>query len=441
MDASERLTDWAAELKLSRISPEVIEKGKLSILNWFGVGIGALFDPETRGYLEAGRMLGTGNSPIVGTRRRSSLLGATWVNGALAHHLDFDDTHVATIVHPSAPVVAAALSMAVAGHASGRDFLKAVLVGQEVAIRLGVAMDISHRGSVWHYTGAVGAAASALAAGITMGLDSDGLSLAFLQGLTTVSGLQAAFGTMTKPFQVGRSGAEGVAAAIAAKAGITSSTKILEAYGKVVAGGIDTDVLVRGLGDEWMLLDNSFKPYACGVVLHPTIEAARQLHERGVDPSTLSEIQVTVHPTVMQLTAQMNPKTGLAGKFSITHAVACGLIDGAGGPRQFTDERVNDGALVRLRALVKVTPDPSINRGAARISIVARDGKRQEAVVDYGPNDAAIPMTKERLRAKYDDLVEVALDKNESNALWRRVDSLQSCRDVGQVAELSRPAR
>jgi len=344
-------------------------------------------------------------------------------------------------VHPSAPVVAAALTMGADRHAVGNDLLKAVIVGQEVAIRLGVAMDISHRGSVWHYTGVVGAPASALAAGVTMGLGREALSLALLQGLTAVSGLQASFGTMTKPFQVGRSGAEGAAAAIAAEAGITNSARVLDAYGKVLAGGIDLDRLVGGLGSEWLLLENSFKPYACGVVLHPTIEAARQLHEGGIVPSTISAIGVTVHPTVMQLTAQMNPATGLAGKFSITHAVVCGLVDGAAGPRQFTDERVNDGTIARLRRLVSVTPDPSINRGAARVVVTGRDGKKLEAEVDYGPNDAAIPMTRDRLRAKYDDLVHVVLDRRRANALWRRVDEVASCKDIRQVIELTRPSR
>ncbi|MFN2452369.1 MAG: MmgE/PrpD family protein, partial [Candidatus Dormibacteria bacterium] len=207
----------------------------------------------------------------------------------------------------------------------------------------------------------------------------------------------------------------GVEAAQLVGLGFTAAARGLEGrrgMAALVSADVDLDAMVASLGHHWELLANTEKPYACGVVSHPTLDAARLLRERIDHPGEIADVEVFVNPVVLDVMAIRSPATGLESKFSVYHCAAVGLLDGRGGPREFSDERVCSPDVVALRGQVRVTTDVAMPRDATRMTVRMRDGHAETVSVDHVEGlDAA------RLTAKARDLLEPILGANASAAV------------------------
>ena len=174
----------------------------------------------------------------------------------------------------------------------------------------------------------------------------------------------------------------------------------------VMSSASRPEALVDGLGNAWEIERVGVKPYACGVVAHPPIDAARRLRsEAGVQPDEVEAIELRVNPLVVELTGKLQPRTGLEGKFSTVHCAAVAMIDGRAGPRQFTDEAVVRGDIVALRDRIRLHPDDSVSHSQAVAVARLRDGREVTVEVAAATGTPENRMSETELHAKFQDLV------------------------------------
>jgi 2-methylcitrate dehydratase PrpD len=252
-------------------------------------------------------------------------------------------------------------------------------------------------------------------------------------------GLQEMFGSMTKSFHPGRAAQNGLTAALLASKNFTSSEQSLEAkYGwaNVVSTEHRYGDVVNKLGVEYEISKNTYKPFACGVVMHPTIDGCIQLrNEAKLKAADVDHIDLKVHPLVMQLTSKKAPQTGLEGKFSIYHAASVAFIEGAGGIDQFSDRAVRDRTIASLRDRVSTTIDSSLHEDQVRIVLVTKDGRRLEKFVEHAVGSLDHPMSDADLEAKFTGLANGVLSSDRQRRL------IDLCWDVASLPDASAIAR
>ena len=385
------------------LTPEVRHAARRTAANAIALAAGAAGHPAVE---TAARTLASfapqRTTPVLGRAVKEGVLDAPLLTGLAAHVEDFDDTHLRTVVHPGAPVVPAALAAAHQVGASGAEVLAAVAVGVETALRVGNGICPEHFDLGWHLTSTVGHLGAAAAAGRVLHLDRDQLVAALGLAATQAAGLTAALGTMTKPFHPGKAASDGVEAALLARRGFTGPVEPIvgrRGFARAASPRVDPDEMLAGLGERWELQDNAFKPYACGIVSHPVIDAAAELREK-VALEQVERVEVTVHPVVLEVMGVQDPQDGLQSKFSVYHGFAVGFMDGAGGPTQFGDDRARDPRVVDLRRRVQVTTTREVAKGSAFVTLHRTDGTSEDVMIDHATGSAQRPLTDEQLRAK-----------------------------------------
>jgi 2-methylcitrate dehydratase PrpD len=359
---------------------------------------------------------GPAQASIIGRKERLDMLHASLMNGISSHVLDFDDTHLRTIIHPAGPVVSAILAYSETRPVSGKDFINALVTGVEVECRIGNAVYPAHYNTGWHITGTVGVFGAAAAAGKLMGLTEQQMLWALGLASTQPVGLQEMFGTMTKSFHPGRAAQNGLTSALMAARNFTSSTQSIEAkYGwaNVLSTQRDYSQITSKLGSSYEISVNSYKPFACGIVMHPTLDGCIQLrNEQKLTAASIDRVELRVHPLVLELTGKKTPETGLEGKFSIYHAAAVALVEGAGGVSQFSDRAVRDKEVMALRDRVGTTVDAAIKEDQVRIVLTLKDGRRFEKFIEHAVGSVDHAMTDSDLEAKFSGLADNILSKD-----------------------------
>lgn len=427
------LSAFACDVHLPR--REIGESISRALANCLGLMIGACDHPAARSARRA-LVLANAAQPAVsvfGMRRRFPLSAAVISNGISAHVEDFDDTSLPSILHPSAPIIPAALAAAELSETSGRDFTEACLAGVEIAIRVadGVTPRALDRG--WHITGLIGPIGAAAAVGRIIGLDVPQMSAALSIAASQGGGIQAALGTMTKSLHPGRAALNGFSAAHLAAAGVTAPAAVLDSgggIGKASADHLDAGVVMQGLGTEWRAAENLPKPYACGVVSHPAIAAAQVVRGRrggNIAANDIVRVEARVNPLVLAVMGIRDPRTSLRSKFSIYHSIAVGLLDGRAGVPQFTQARARaaDVDAVRRRIIADATDNYALDE--VGLVVTFSDG-RAESVHLQG-----VTMTREDIWDKVHDLAASRLgDRGVSTML----EQVQAMADLSSMAGL-----
>jgi len=255
-------------------------------------------------------------------------------------------------------------------------------------------------------------------------------------------GLREQFGTMTKPFHPGAAARAGQLSALLASRGFTSSPRALEAprgFVQVVSDKRDWSEVTAELGERFEISFNTYKPFACGIVIHPSIDACAQLRAQGITADQVERIDLRVHSLVLELTGKKEPKDGLQGKFSVYHGAAVGLIHGRAGEHEFSDAVVNDPEVVALRARVQATVDDSVHEDAVRLTAQLRDGRRIEITVEHAIGSLRNPLTDAQLEAKFAALVAPVLGDARSRELTAQWRTLAALGDIRPLTALCRP--
>ncbi len=260
--------------------------------------------------------------------------------------------------------------------------MHAFIMGFEAEMRIGNAVYPAHYDVGWHITGTAGVFGAAVAIGKLLGLSLQEMIWAMGLAATQAAGIREMFGSMAKAFHPGRSAQNGYAAALLAQAGFTAGEHGIEGargFAAVQAAQYDLSKITAGLGSEYELRANTYKPFPCGIVNHPTIDGAIQLHhEHRPAADDIAAVRLRVAPLVLDLCNQTNITRGLQGKFSVYHGAAIGLVRGKAGIQEYTDEAVNDPSIKRVRELGTAVGDASITEDQAYIEVELTSGQKAQ---------------------------------------------------------------
>ena len=405
-----------------------------TFLNWLGCAVGAARHDAATAALGAVALLQpAAQASVLGRSERVDMASAALINGISSHTFDFDDTHLKTIIHPAGPVASALLALAEHTDASGRELIDALVLGIDVSCRVGNAMYPDHYDRGWHITGSTGTLGAAAACARLLKLDTQKTAMALGIAASQPVGMREQFGTMTKPFHPGAAARAGLMSALLASQGFTASPKALEAARgmmQTVSTRNDWNEITEELGQRFEISFNSYKPFACGIVIHPSIDACAQLRALGVLPEQVKSIELRVHSLVLELTGKKEPQDGLQAKFSVYHGCAAGLTFGRAGEEEFSDTIVNRPDMIALRSKVVASVDNSIEEASADVTAILHDGRRVHVFVEHAIGSLQKPMTDTMLEAKFHGLTDQALGLERSNAL------IQACWNVGVAPDV-----
>jgi 2-methylcitrate dehydratase PrpD len=428
----------------SRGWPDAVDhEAHRTLANWIGCAVGAARHEAAEAALAAVRMLEPApQATVLGRAEKVDVASAALVNGITSHTFDFDDTHLKTIIHPAGPVASAALALAELTGASGRALIDALVLGIDVSCRIGNTIYPDHYDRGWHITGSTGMLGAAAACARLLQLDEQRTAMALGIAASQPVGMREQFGTMTKPFHPGGAARAGLMSALLARHGFTASAKAIEAprgFAQVVSTKTDWNEVTAELGIRFELSFNTYKPFACGIVIHPSIDACVQLRERGVRPEQVERVELRVHSLVLELTGKKEPVDGLQSKFSVYHGCAAGLIFGRAGEDEFSDAIVNRPDVVALRRKVVATVDDSIDEAAADVTALLADGRREQVRVEHAIGSLQRPMNDAQLEAKFRGLSEPVIGRPHTDALIAAAWRVGESADVRALTALARP--
>jgi 2-methylcitrate dehydratase PrpD len=431
---TEQLARFVAEHPSRGWSDAVDHEAHRTFLNWLGCAIGAARHEAVESALAAVQMLQPApQATLAGRAERVDIANAALINGISSHTFDFDDTHLKTIVHPAGPVASAVMALAEHLGATGRQVIDATVLGIDVACRMGNVVYPQHYDRGWHITGSTGMLGAAAACARLLGLNAHQTQMALGLAASQPVGLREQFGTMTKPFHPGGAARAGLMSALMARHGFTASPRALEAprgWAQVLSTKYDWREATDELGQRFEISFNAYKPFACGIVIHPSIDACAQLREQGVKPEQVAQIELRVHSLVLELTGKKEPQDGLQGKFSVYHGCAAGLIFGRAGEAQYADDIVRREDVVALRRKVVAVVDESIREESVVATATLTDGRVITVRVDHAIGSLERPMTDAMLEAKFHDLSDPILGRARSE------QALAACWSLGQAPDL-----
>jgi len=453
MTYSDAIAQWAAGLTFDALPDAVVADEKLRVLDILGVALAASTLPATAPVRSAALRLGAGEeSRMWGYGDRSSAASAAIVNGALAHALDYDDTHNKSVVHISGPVVTTGLTLGEALHADGKSTLTAIVAGAELGCRIGQVAPGGFHKRGFHATGVMGAFAAAVTAGKLLGLDAMQIRNAIGIAGSQASGLMECFrdGSATKQLHPGWAAHAGITAAYLAEAGFTGPATVFEGRdglfnSHVGEGDHPFEQMTDGLGEDWTCLHTSFKPYPCGHVVHGFLDAILALYredglradqvEKITCPTAEWMIPVMCEPRAVKL----KPETDYHAKFSFYFTLAATLLDGRLGVEVFTEKNITDRTILSLAEKIHCVPDPDAPgtghfKGWVQVDTV--DGRRLERVVDDNWGSAANPMTPDQVRTKFRENAVLAMKEKRVEEIVEAAGNFETAGDVAALVGL-----
>jgi 2-methylcitrate dehydratase PrpD len=423
---TKQLAEYVAGLTFDALPDEVVARTERLILDFFGNvargGAEAESSPSVLAMLSRLGLDGPGSCTVIGAARTYSPAMAALLNGTFGHSLDFDDTHAASSLHPSAPVVSAALAAAEMTGASGRAFLEAVVAGYEVCCRLGLALDPSvHYGRGFHPTATAGTFGAAAAAGKLFGLDAAGIACAFgVAGSQAAGSLQFLVnGAWNKRYQVGASAMNGLIAATLAAEGFKGAADAVEGihgFLKAYSDGADPGLAVRGLGADYETMKIGLKPYPGCRYTHAALDGLIELRtEHGLSPSDIVALRIGLHSNGVRLTGaplaqKRRARTVVDGQFSMPFAAAVAIDQGSFGWDDY--RRLGDPAIETLCDRIEVDVDTRLEGQphpfGASLSLTTRAGALTRTIRDPSGEPHLFPSDK-TLAAKFTALTRPVL--------------------------------
>ena len=438
------LADFVASHPSRGWDAGVEKEAHRTFVNWVGCAIGAARHPTVEAALAAVQeLMPSAQASILGRPERVDMASAALLNGITSHTFDFDDTHLKTIIHPAGPVASAALALAEHTGATGRELIDALVLGIDVACRVGNMVYPEHYDRGWHITGSTGMLGAAAACARLLRLDAQRTTMALGLAASQPIGFREQFGSMTKPFHPGGAARVGLSAALMAKHGFTSSPRAIEAargMAQTYSTKCAWDEITDALGQRFEISFNTFKPFACGIVIHPSIDGCVQLRNaHRLQVHNIERIDLKVHPLVLELTGKRSPGSGLEGKFSVYHACAAGIFFGRAGEAEFADAIVTRADVMALRERINATIDERISEASADVTITCRDGREMHVFVEHAIGSIKRPMSDADLDQKFHGLVDPVLGGAQAGHIIRACTSIAVAPDLGGFAAMTRP--
>jgi len=445
LSASAVLANFAASSVWDDVPAAVRHEGRRAVLNFFAVTLAAVRDPMLATMERIYVKFSSGEqATLIGRKQRSDPLTAAAINAMAANIHDFDDTHHPTIIHPSAPVASALFALAEARPMRGEQWLHAFLIGVEAACRIGRALSPGHYTRGWHVTSTCGVFGAAVGAACALNLDASRIVAALGCAAVQAGGLVEMLGTGAKSVSVGNAARNGLLSALLAAEGLDGPAQPLEGvrgYLRVAADAPDVNLIGAGLGTHWEIINNTYKPYPCGVVLNPVIDACLALTaDRRIAKGAwraIKHVELMGHPLLRQRTDRPGVGTGRQSQVSAQHAVAVTLLRGRAGLAEFSDEAVADPDVQELGQKLKFVDDDTCPVDAVWVTILFGDGTSLQHRVEAARGSLARPLQDVELEKKLRELCRYGGARVQSAHLIDAVWALEAAEDAGAVIRLA----
>jgi 2-methylcitrate dehydratase PrpD len=456
---SQRLAAFAHQLSADQLPGDVVDHVKLLVLDVAGLCLAARDEDFARAIVDVA--IETGGAPEshpLGVDVAMPAASAALVGGTLTHGHDFDDSHVGSTIHTSSSVVPTALALAELQHSRGSEVLVTIAAGLEVNARIGLgAGDGFHRRG-FHPTGVCGALAASQVAGRLLGLDSSRMAQAMGISGSMASGLREAYlggETWTKRLHPGWAAQAGITAARLARRDFSGPVRVLEGrfglYNAMVGpNNWDAQRVVAGLGQEWEIRRIGFKPYPCGVVIHPYLDALKALmHEHRLAAADLAAVHCRIAPGALETVCEpveekLRPTSGYQAKFSLQFCLAALAVRGEVDLDTFQDQTAQDAAILNLAARVTCEADASLPYPRAHAAVVVattRDGRQYTRVETANRGSPEHPMSAYDVRQKFRANAARALEPARIDALEDAILRLEELSEAATtIVECAAPA-
>ncbi len=390
----------------------------------------------------------TGGPPVsvIGRGVRLGPLDAAMVNCQASAAHAYDDTHLASVIHPAGPVAAPLLAEAELRKVSGEDVLAAFAIGVEVSCRIAAALTVPPaEGQVgWYMSGVASPIGAAAAVARLRGLDLQRTIWALGLAASQSAGFRQTHGTMCTSLIPALASRAGYWAALLAEQGVTSSDEALEGprgFADVFAPKAHLPHASADLGQRWEMLANMAKPYPCGIVIHPSLDGCLEIaREPEFEAGAVERIELGVHPLCLTLCDRPAPPDSQLAQVSLQHWAAAALARGAAGIPEGSDASVADPAVLALRARIDARPDPSVGRDGAVVRVRMRDGRMFERRIEHGVGSLERPMTDAELDAKFMGQATLALPEAQGRDLLALCRQMPTLDDAAAVARGGVPA-
>lgn len=429
-------THWQA------IPADVRHEAKRSLLNYFALAFAGSADPDVTKLVSfASRFSAATQAGLIGRHERTDILHAAALNALSANVHDFDDTHLPTIIHPTAPVAAALFALAESRSISGETLLLAFILGVEVECRIGNAMP-GHYQKGAHITSTCGVFGAASAIAVALGLSAEQLRWAWGHASAQACGLVETLGTTSKSLSVGNAARNGLISALLAADDLSGPQQPLDGrYGFLRVNAADPvfTELDRELGAVWALSSNTYKPYPCGVVLNPVIEACIALSPSVETLADIVRVELTGHPLLRERTDRPHVRSGRESQVSAQHAVAVVLTTGKAGLAQFNDASVANPDYQALADRVTFVDAAEYRVEAAKVSITMQSGKIVTKAIAAARGSLFRPLTDADLESKLRTLLSNEWGSRcSTSAIQALIDSIWS---LDMASDASLPMR
>jgi 2-methylcitrate dehydratase PrpD len=443
---------FLASVRFADLPARAIDDAHRAILDWLGSALAGSLERPAHSVQRIVASFGLSTEATVFNAPRSSALGAALANGVASHILELDDVHKGSTLHAAAPVIPAALAVAEREHATGEDFMLAVVLGYEAALRIGEAVNPSHY-RYWHPTGTAATFGAATAAAAILKLSPERTLDALGSAGTQAAGLWEfnADGAMSKHLHPGKAAFNGVLSADLARQGFTGATRILEGergFFRATSEAYDASKVTDGLGSAWKISENAYKIWSCCGHTHTAVDIAVDLRARrgwtGREPvADIVLIEIDTYKAGHDIVKEMNPSSPYQAKFSLAYVVAAALLTGGASLDVFGEDRfgadgVRDADIAALlgRTRVNVAADLSARYPAAwpsRVRVTLKDGTVLTGAADHALGNPENSVSSERLEDKFHALVAPRCGKAVAELGVAAVRSLRSQRDMSSV--------
>jgi len=441
-DVTARLAAYIALTRWEDVPERVRHQARRSFLNLFAVALaGCRTDPIEIALASLKEFSGGRPATLIGRSERIDALSAAFLNAAAANVHDFCDTHVATVIHPTAPVAPALLALAELRKVSGAELLLGFILGNEVQARIGLAISPHHYNKGWHITSTCGVFGAAAGSGKLLRLNEGQLVSALGTASTQSAGLCECLGWPAKSVSVGNAARNGLWSALLAEKGLDGPAEPLAGrQGLYNAMGDKPDLsrVTDGLGETWELMATSYKPYPCGFVIHPVLDCVLDWRREHAQAEVI-RVVVRGNPLLAHRADRPEISTGRESQVSVQHAIAAALVFCKAGLDQFTDACVNDPRVLALRPRIEVVRDASFSTIAAAVEITTADGEVHRLSQSAARGSDVNPMSDHDLEQKLRASAAAWDPRYDVRPLIDAVWSLDKSADVSSLAALAVP--
>jgi 2-methylcitrate dehydratase PrpD len=453
---AEVLAEFMVHQRYEDLPPETMEKVKQYIVDLIGCTVGASREAQAQALLDVLKKEG-GNpeSSVLAHGFKTSVMNAALLNGTMGHIMDFDDDHREGTMHPTAVVFPAVFALGEKMKVSGKELMRALILGLEVMIRVGESFLGKSYYQGFHPTGTCGVFGAAAGCAMLLGLDAKRTTYALGLAGSFTSGTQewSTEGSWQKPLQAGHPAMFGVLSALLAEKGFIGARTVFEGPNGFIRAHSFKDIYDYGrltdtLGKKWEMMDTSIKVHACCRFGGPVADCALDLYKQGVRAKDVQRIVAKVSDfTIRVLCTPPEPKyrpiTHVDAQFSLPYTIAVAICKNKTGPGEFKEEVLGDPEVLKLASKITWELDPEAEKVypkayPATVVVTLSDGREFVSHVDYPRGDPENPVTMQDIVKKFNSLTERYFDQGRREKIVEQIKGMEKIDDLAKIADLVR---